>query len=149
MLCQIIPIFCVSHQRLCLLCYIILKELRFHVGKSCKEMLYVYQTSVVLCYYQKKQPPEEFCKKRCSQKFRKIHRKTPAPESFSFNFIKKETQTQVFSCEFCKIPQNTFFVEHLRTTGQDWSSLAITVIVSIFSCLAVAIFYLILLNVLF
>ena len=149
MLCQIIPRFCLSHQRLCLLRYIILKELRFHVGKSCK-MLYVYQTYVVLCYCQKKQPPEEFFKKRCFQKFRKIHRKTPAPESlFSFNFIKKETQRQVFSCEFCKVPKNTFFVEHLRTNGQDWSSLAITVIVSTFSCLAVAIFYLIVLKVLF
>ena len=25
------------------------------------------------------------------------------------NFIKKETLTQVFSCEFCKISKNTFF----------------------------------------
>ena len=38
--------------------------------------------------------------------------KTPAPESrFSeaeaFNFIKKETLAQVFSCEFCKIAKNT------------------------------------------
>ena len=28
-----------------------------------------------------KQPPEVFCKKRCSEKFRKIHKKTPVPES--------------------------------------------------------------------
>ena len=28
-----------------------------------------------------KQPPEVFCKKRCSYKFYKIHRKTPVPES--------------------------------------------------------------------
>ena len=28
-----------------------------------------------------KQPPQVFCKKRCSQKFRKIHRKTSVPES--------------------------------------------------------------------
>ena len=28
-----------------------------------------------------KQPSEEFCKERCSYKFREIHRKTPAPES--------------------------------------------------------------------
>ena len=27
-----------------------------------------------------KQPPEVFYKKRCSYKFRKIHRKTPVPE---------------------------------------------------------------------
>ena len=50
-----------------------------------------------------KQPPEVFCKKRCSQKFRKILR--PA-----CNFIKKETLAQVFSCEFLRTPflQNTF-----------------------------------------
>ena len=33
------------------------------------------------------------------------------------NFIKKETLTQVFSCEFCKIFKNTFFTERLRTTA--------------------------------
>ena len=32
------------------------------------------------------------------------------------NFIKKETQSQVFSCEFCKIFKNTF-TEHLWTTA--------------------------------
>ena len=30
------------------------------------------------------------------------------------NFMKKETLAQVFSCEFCKIVKNTFFIEHLR-----------------------------------
>ena len=30
------------------------------------------------------------------------------------NFIKKETLAQVFSCEFCEISKNTFFIEHLR-----------------------------------
>ena len=33
------------------------------------------------------------------------------------NFIKQETQAQVFSCEFCKICKNTFFIGHLRTTA--------------------------------
>ena len=54
--------------------------------------------------------------KRCSFKFRKIDRKTPAPESLfnknagaACNFIKKETLAQVFSCEFCEISKNTFF----------------------------------------
>ena len=31
------------------------------------------------------------------------------------NFIKEDTLAQVFSCEFCEIPQNTFFTEHLWT----------------------------------
>ena len=30
------------------------------------------------------------------------------------NFITKETMTQVFSCEFCGIFKNIYFIEHLR-----------------------------------
>ena len=33
------------------------------------------------------------------------------------NFIKIETLLQVFSCEFCEMPKNTFFTEHVLTTG--------------------------------
>ena len=36
---------------------------------------------------------------------------------FFFNFIKKDTLAQVFSCEFCEILKNTFFTEHLWTTA--------------------------------
>ena len=85
--------------------------------------------------------PEVFYEKRCSQKFQKIHRKTPVPESLFKQicrpkyscrlevkihrktpvpeslFSKKETLAQVFSCEFCKIPKNTFFTEHLWKTA--------------------------------
>ena len=32
-------------------------------------------------------------------------------------FIEKETTTQVFSCEFCKILQNTFFKEYVWTAA--------------------------------
>ena len=38
-------------------------------------------------------------------------------ESRTYNFIKKETMAQVFSCEFCKIYKNTFFTEHLWATA--------------------------------
>ena len=34
-----------------------------------------------------------------------------------FNLIKKETLTQVFSCELCEISKNTFSTEHLRMTA--------------------------------
>ena len=50
--------------------------------------------------------PELFCK-RCSLKFRKIHR-TPVPKHVACNFIKKETLAQVLSCEFCEISKSTF-----------------------------------------
>ena len=51
------------------------------------------------------EPPEVFCKKKCSQKFRKIQRKT------------LETLAQVFSFEFCKISKNNFFIEHFHKTA--------------------------------
>ena len=35
------------------------------------------------------------------------------------NFIKKETLTQVFSCEFCRNFINTIFTEHLRVTVSE------------------------------
>ena len=40
-------------------------------------------------------------------------RRISRPEVFC-NFIRKETLAQVFSCEFCEIFKNTFFIEHLR-----------------------------------
>ena len=33
------------------------------------------------------------------------------------NFNKKDILAQVFSCEFCEIPNNTFFTEHLWATA--------------------------------
>ena len=38
-----------------------------------------------------KQPLEVLCKKSCSQKFRKIHRKTPVPESLFYWSLQKNT----------------------------------------------------------
>ena len=41
-----------------------------------------------------------------------------------FFFIKKESLAQVFSCEFCEISTNTFFIEHLRTTAsKKWPNI--------------------------
>ena len=33
----------------------------------------------------------------------------------------KETPTQVFSCEYCKIFKNTYFEEHLRTAASGFT----------------------------
>ena len=38
----------------------------------------------------------------------------------AYNFIKKETLAQVFSCEFWEIFKSTFFTEHLRETATEW-----------------------------
>ena len=53
-----------------------------------------------------KQPPEVFYKKRCSEKFGKIHRKTP--------------MTEAFSSGICEISKKTFFPEHLWATASKW-----------------------------
>ena len=57
-----------------------------------------------------KQPPVVFCKKRCSKKFRKFHRKTPMLESLfnkvaglkAWNFIKMRFQHRCFPVKFPK-----------------------------------------------
>ena len=36
------------------------------------------------------------------------------------NFIKKEILAPVFSCEFCEIPKNTFFTEHVLVTASEY-----------------------------
>ena len=38
-------------------------------------------------------------------------------QALVFNFIKKETLAQVFSCEFCEISENTFFTKQLQTAA--------------------------------
>ena len=69
-----------------------------------------------------KQSPRSILPKRGSNKFRKIHKKAPVPESLfllklpqpqTCNFIKKETLAQVFSCEFYEICKSTFFYRTL------------------------------------
>ena len=57
-----------------------------------------------------RQPPEVFCKKKCFQKFRRFHRKTPVLESLSLfliklqacNFIKKRLQNRCFPVKSAK-----------------------------------------------
>ena len=70
-----------------------------------------------------------FCTKRCSSRFCKFHRKTPALESpwslfrkklqasspKASNFIKKRLQ-QLFPVKFVKFLRAPDFKEHLRTT---------------------------------
>ena len=68
-----------------------------------------------------KQPPEVFYNKSRSQKFRKIHRKTPVPESLFFNkvaglrpatLLKKKLWHSYFPVNFVKYAP--FLTEHLR-----------------------------------
>ena len=83
----------------------------------------VFFTSYVACYVicscrkTFKQPLTNILQSRCSYKFCNIHRKTRVLESLFNNvaglkayiFIKRETPTQPFSCENCKIYKNNCF----------------------------------------
>ena len=72
-----------------------------------------------------KQLLEVFYKKRCSYKFRKIHRKhlcQTKGQALTWNFLKKETLTREFFCKFCEIFENTFFTEHLWMTASRYLS---------------------------
>ena len=55
-----------------------------------------------------KQPSEAFCKKMCSWKFHKIHRKTPVPEAFFNNELKKRLWYRCFPVNFVKFPRTPF-----------------------------------------
>ena len=75
---------------------------------------------ITQCYYREvsiqNQPPEVFCKKRCSLKFRKFHSKTCVGVS-SLKFvknIKKRLQYRCFPVKFAKL--YTYFEEHVQTT---------------------------------
>ena len=73
---------------------------------------------------------EVLCKKRCSWKFRKIHRKTPVPDSLC-NFIRKETLAPVFSSEFCEISKK-FFLQN--TSGGCFWTLLLMCSIGTFQC---------------
>ena len=64
--------------------------------------------------------------------FRKIHGEAPVFESpQACNFSKKVTQTQVFSCEFCEIFKNIFFIKyHLATASVIENSLMINLLMT-------------------
>ena len=72
--------------------------------------------------YHQKQPLDVFCKKGVLKNFVQFTGKHLYQSLFfnevacvASNFIKKETRSQVFSCEFCEIFQKTYFEEHLQT----------------------------------
>ena len=70
-----------------------------------------------------KQSSEVFCKKGVLRNFAKFTEKHLCQVLFftkvaglgprACNSFNKETLAQVFSCEFCEISKNTFFIEHL------------------------------------
>ena len=78
--------------------------------------------------YQSVQRFTEVIAQRCSVKnvFLENFAKKRGSRLQTCNFIKGETLAEVFSCEFCKISQNTFFTEHLCWLLLDLSGNTLT-----------------------
>ena len=90
---------------------------------------------VTITISSQKQPPEVFCKKRCSYKFRKIHRKTPVPECLFKESCKLRSATllkthRCFPVNFTKFSRTTFLTEHLWWLPLDltWEILKILLV---------------------
>ena len=71
--------------------------------------------------------PEVFYKKVVLRNFAKLKGKHLCQSLFliklqaeAYNFIKKETLAQVFSCEFCEISKNTFFYRTPPVAASQW-----------------------------
>ena len=78
-----------------------------------------------------KQPLEVLCKKRCSKKIRKIHRKISVPESLFLIklqampaiLLKKRLWHRCFPVNFAKFLRRPFFNEYLQTTSENETDL--------------------------
>ena len=89
--------------------------------------------------YSEKQPFTDVFKINVFEIFQNFQKTTNTGVSLQYCrppawiFIKKETPPQVFFCDFCKIFQNTFFIEHLwgSTSGSSGRYLIMTPIEAI------------------
>ena len=80
------------------------QSLKMHLSNS-SQFGFFWLPATFLKYSQK-QPPEVFCKKKCSLKSHKIHRKTPVPESATL--LKKKLWHRCFPVNFVKFPWTPF-----------------------------------------
>ena len=60
-----------------------------------------------------RQSPEMYCKKRCSQKYRNIHRKTTMSETLFYYSCRPQACNRSFSVDFVKFLRASFLKEHL------------------------------------
>ena len=75
------------------------------------------------CFWLKREdrqmPPEVFCKKKKLFAFRKNFAIFTRKHLCWSLFQIKKTRTQMFSCEYWEISENTYFEEHLRTAASE------------------------------
>ena len=96
--------------------FIFLLELKRRETSVCKEFvnILINKDLTKIININGSSRPVVFCRKGALRSFTKFTGKqlcqSLRPATLS---VKKETQAQVFSCEFCEISKNTFFTEHL------------------------------------
>ena len=111
-------LFCAALSSLLVIIVIALLQ-QLHFRGTFRPMSNIYNKA-------EKQAPEMFCKKRCSQKFRKINRKTPVPEPQTFNkvpgqactLLKQRLWHRCFPVDFNKLLR-TRFAEHIWATASE------------------------------
>ena len=106
------------------------KPITLHINVISKWLLFVSYTTYYQWFNTKILIIQEQPSERCSVKksFLEISQNSQenacVRDSFiiklqACNFIKKESLAQVFSCEFCEISKNSFFIEYFWTTASD------------------------------
>ena len=99
-----------------------LKWWRYRIPVSSKQlsfkMVAFSNTCILIITQLKKQPPKVFYKKRFSEKFHKIHRETPAPESLFKaqrpTLLKRDFNTGVLPLNFANFLRRHFLTEHIQ-----------------------------------
>ena len=81
---------------------------------------YYYKKKRCVCSFCRNCSPELFCKKGVLRNVAKFKRKHLCQTLLLINFIKKEALAQVFSCENCKISQNTFSYRTAPVAASDF-----------------------------
>ena len=109
------PLFSTTKVLLIGLCVIFLK---FKVPCNLLEIRWKCWTQSVLC---RSSRPEVLCKKGVLKNSIKSTGKDLCQSLFFNNFIKKETQAQVFLCEFYEFFRNTYFYRTPLVAASDFS----------------------------
>ena len=91
---------------------------KYILFQKCESKMFIMFIFISFDRITRSSNPEMFCKKGVLKNFENLTGNNCAEVSFLLkyrpeaqNFIKKETPTQVFSCEFCKIYKSTLFTE--------------------------------------
>ena len=120
-------------SKMCKVCRVIWDQLlaegytciHYDFAKMCNVCGVIWDQLLVEKYKVQKHPQRKCSVKKCLlTNFTKFTGKHLCRSLFliklqdsACNFIKKETLTQVFSCEFCEISKNTFFLQN--TSGRS------------------------------